>query len=82
MTYEKTFPLTATTIIRLPATVKVKVKGKATPVTDRETPMVPHILDSRLAECGEVSLTRLPAALYPQEDSWYLFLLGESTPGP
>jgi hypothetical protein len=30
-----------------------------------------------------VSLTRRPPILYPQEDSWYSFLLdAESTPGP
>jgi hypothetical protein len=40
-------------------------------------------LDNRLTDGGEVvSLTRRPP-LYPQEDSWYSFLLeAESTPGP
>jgi hypothetical protein len=39
-------------------------------------------LDNRLTDGGEVSLTR-PPALYPQEYSWYSFLLeAESTPGP
>jgi hypothetical protein len=39
---------------------------------------------SRLTDGGEVvSLTRRPAVLYPQEDSWYSFVLeAESTPGP
>jgi hypothetical protein len=43
----------------------------------------PHYLDNRLTDGGEVvSLTRPPAALYPQVDSWYSFLLeAESTPG-
>jgi hypothetical protein len=41
-------------------------------------------LDSWPTDGGEVvSLTRRPAALYPQEDSWYSFLLeAESTVGP
>jgi hypothetical protein len=40
-------------------------------------------LDNRLIDGGEfVSLTRWPAALYPQEDSWDSSLLeAESTPG-
>jgi hypothetical protein len=44
-----------------------------------------HIfLENRFADGGEdVSLTRRPTALYPQEDSWCSFLLeAESTPGP
>jgi hypothetical protein len=46
--------------------------------------MLPHFLDIQLTDGGEVvSLTRRQAALYPQEDSWYPFLLeAESTPGP
>jgi hypothetical protein len=42
------------------------------------------ILDSRLLDGSEVvSLTCRRTALYPQEDSWYSFLLeAESTPGP
>jgi hypothetical protein len=57
------------------------VRGKAIPVTGRgdpcgcETSRLPHFLDNRLTDGGEVSLTRRPAALYPQEDSWYSFLL-------
>jgi hypothetical protein len=54
------------------------VKVKATPVTGRggpygcETSKLPRFLDNRLTDGGEVdSLTRRPAALYPQEDSWY-----------
>jgi hypothetical protein len=64
-------------------------KGKSIPVTGPEGPLgcetsrLPHFLDSRLTDGGEVvSLTRWPH-LYPQEDSWYSFLLeAESTPGP
>jgi hypothetical protein len=60
------------------------------PVTDRgnpygcETSRLPNFLDNQLTDGGEVvSLTPQPAALYPQEDSWYSFLLeAESTPGP
>jgi hypothetical protein len=65
------------------------VKGKAIPVTGREGPYVfetsrlPHYLDNRLTDGGEVvSLTRRPP-FTPQKDSWYSFLLeAESTPGP
>jgi hypothetical protein len=36
---------------------------------------IPHFLDNRLTDGGEiVSLTRRPN-LYPIEDSWYSFLL-------
>jgi hypothetical protein len=43
----------------------------------------PKFSSYRLTDDGEVlSLTRLPAALYPQENSWYSFLLeAESNPG-
>jgi hypothetical protein len=49
-----------------------------------ETSRLSHFLDNRLRDGVEVvSLTRRPAALYPQEDSWYSFLLeAESTSGP
>jgi hypothetical protein len=54
---------------------------KAIPVTGRggpygcETSRFPHLLDNRLTDGGEVvSLTR-QTPLYPQEDSWYSFLL-------
>jgi hypothetical protein len=64
-------------------------KGKAIPVTGGggpqgcETSRLPHYLDNLLTDGGEVSFTRPPAALYPQEDSWYSFLLeAQSTPGP
>jgi hypothetical protein len=39
-------------------------------------------LDNRLTDGGEVFSPHAPAALYPQEDSWYSFLLeAESTLG-
>jgi hypothetical protein len=43
---------------------------------------LPHFLGDRLTDGDEdVSLTRRPAALYPQEDCRYSFLLeAESTP--
>jgi hypothetical protein len=51
-------------------------KGKAIPVTRRggpygcETSRLPHFLDNRLTESGEVvSFKCRPAVLYPQEDS-------------
>jgi hypothetical protein len=62
--------------------------GKTIPITDCggpwvcETSGLPHFLESRLKDGGEVvSLTcRTPFTL--QEDSWYSFLLEvESTPG-
>jgi hypothetical protein len=41
----------------------------------------PHFLDSRLTDGGEfVNLTRRPH-LYPQEDSWYSFLLEAESEG-
>jgi hypothetical protein len=62
----------------------------AIPITGRggpqgcETSRLPHFLDSRLTNGSEVvSLTSRPTALYPKEDSWYLFLLeAKSTTGP
>jgi hypothetical protein len=47
-----------------------------------ETSRLPHCLDNRLTDGGEVvSLTRRPAVLYPEEDLWYSFLLeAQSTP--
>jgi hypothetical protein len=48
-----------------------------------ETSRLPHCLDNRLTDGGEVvSLTRRPP-FAPQEDSWYSFLLDAySSPGP
>jgi hypothetical protein len=67
----------------------VESKGRAIPVTDHEGPWgcetsrLPHFLDNRLTDGGEViGPTRRPP-FTPQEDSWYSFLLeAESTPGP
>jgi hypothetical protein len=57
-------------------------KGKSIPVTGRGGPLgcassrLPHFLDSRLTDSGEVvSLLRRSSALYPQDDSWYSLLL-------
>jgi hypothetical protein len=68
-------------LVRTLTLVKVK-KGKAIPVTGRggpkgcETSRLPHFLDGRLTDGSEIiSLMRRPQALYPQEDSWYTFLL-------
>jgi hypothetical protein len=43
---------------------------------------LPHFLDNRLTDGGEViNLTRLPPALNPEEVLWYSFVLvAESTP--
>jgi hypothetical protein len=43
--------------------------------------VLPHFLENRLTNGGEVvGFRRRLAALYPQEDSWYSFLLeAEST---
>jgi hypothetical protein len=35
----------------------------------------PHFLNNRLTDGGEVCQTHAPAALYPQKDFWYSFLL-------
>jgi hypothetical protein len=72
--------------------IKIRItihNGKAIPVTGREgslgceTSRLPHILNNRLTDGGEVvSLKRRPS-FTPQEDSWYSFLLeAQSTPGP
>jgi hypothetical protein len=45
------------------------------PYEAMKAPRVVRRLDNRLTDGSEnVSLTRLPAALYPQEDSWYSFV--------
>jgi hypothetical protein len=61
--------------------------NKAIRVTSRggpygcETSRLPHFLDNRLTDGAEVvSLTRRPSAPYPQEDSWYSFLLEVEAP--
>jgi hypothetical protein len=64
-------------------------KGKLIPVTGREGPCgcetskLPHFLDSRLTDGGEVVSLTHGSSLYLQEDFWYSFLLvAESNPGP
>jgi hypothetical protein len=69
--------------------LKLKVKGNTIPVTGYggpqgcKTSRLPHFLDNRFTDSGEiVSLTLWPP-FTPQEDSWYSFLLeAESTPEP
>jgi hypothetical protein len=79
--------------VHVPAS-KVRViypcKGKVIPVTGCggpkgcETSRLPYILENQSTDGSEViSLMCQLAALYPQEESWYSFLLeAESTPGP
>jgi hypothetical protein len=72
-----------------PATEEDIKKGKAIPVTDRrgpqcfETSRLPHFLENRLTDGGEVvTLTRRPP-FTPQENFWFSFLLKtKSNPGP
>jgi hypothetical protein len=58
-----------------------KVKKVKLPYTGSEGPQgcetsrLPHYLDNRLTDGGEVVSLYAPAALYPQEDSGYSFLL-------
>jgi hypothetical protein len=60
--------------------IAIPVAGCGGP-QDCETSRLPHFLDSRLTDGGEVvSLTRR-SSFTPQEDSWYSFLLeAETTP--
>jgi hypothetical protein len=37
--------------------------------------MLPHFIENRVTDGGEVNLRHQPIAFYPQEDSWYSFLL-------
>jgi hypothetical protein len=60
--------------------VSVREKGKFITLTGRGGPYgceisrLSHFLDNRLTNGDEiVNLTRRPAALYSQEDSWYSF---------
>jgi hypothetical protein len=56
-------------------------RGKAIPVTGCGGPRgcemsrLPHFLDNQLSNGSEVVSLEALAALYPQEDSWYSFLL-------
>jgi hypothetical protein len=48
-----------------------------------ETSRRPFFLNNWLTDGGDVSLQTRPVAIYPQEDSWYPFLLvAEWIPGP
>jgi hypothetical protein len=65
----------------------IKKNNKVIPVTGRggpqgyETLRLPHFLEHRLTDGGEVVSLTLRPLLYHQEDSWYSFLLeAESTP--
>jgi hypothetical protein len=69
-------------------TLLTLIKGKAIPVTGRGRPQgcersrLPQFLKNRLTDGGEAVSLKRPGALYPQEDSWYSYLLeAESTPG-
>jgi hypothetical protein len=53
----------------------MKSHGKASPVTGRETSRLPHFLDNRLTDGGEVVSFTRPPPFTPQEDSCYSFLL-------
>jgi hypothetical protein len=62
---------------------------KAIPITGRggplgcETSRLPHFLDNRLTDGGEVVSLMRRTPFTPQEDSWYSFRLeAESIRGP
>jgi hypothetical protein len=64
-------------------------KSKAIPVTGPgglegcETSRLPHFLDNRLTDGGEVYSSTCRPPFTPQKDSWYSFLLeAVSTSGP
>jgi hypothetical protein len=62
--------------------IAIPVTGRGYP-QDFETSRLPHFLDNRLTDGGEVVNTYAPAAIYSEEDSWYSFLLeAVSIPGP
>jgi hypothetical protein len=68
-------------ICHLTSTLESKVTGHGGP-QGCETSRLPHFLHNRLTDGVEVvSLTRRPP-FTPQEDSWYSFLLLESTAWP
>jgi hypothetical protein len=59
------------------------LKSEGIPVRGRETSRLPHFLDNRLTDGGEVVSHTLRLPVTPQEDSWDSFLLeAESTAGP
>jgi hypothetical protein len=68
--------------------IMLKVQGKAIPVAGRGGPQgcemlrLPHFLDNWLTDGGKVVSLTLRPHLYPQENSWYSFLLeAELSPG-
>jgi hypothetical protein len=72
-----------------PASLTRNKKGKAILVTGREGPLgcetsrIPHFLENRLTDGGEVVNPMRRPPFTPQEDSWYSFLLEvESNLGP
>jgi hypothetical protein len=84
----KIMPLTVSKLLAIGLVMNVQT-GKAIPITGHgepescETSRLPHFLDNRLTDDGEVvNLTRRPP-FTPKEDSWCSFLLeAESTPWP
>jgi hypothetical protein len=71
------------------SSVKKKIKNKSIPVTDSggphvcETSRLPYFLDNELTDGSEVVSPKRRLHVYPQKDSWYLFLLEVvSTPAP
>jgi hypothetical protein len=80
ISYRTLFNTRSLVPVTLELEVLTAVMVKPIPVPGRGGPYgcersrLPHFLDNQLREGGEaVSLTRRPAALYTQEDSWYLF---------
>jgi hypothetical protein len=61
-------------------------KRKAIPVTGRggpygcETSRLPHFIDNRFADVGEIASLTRRMPFYPPEDSWYSFLLKNESP--
>jgi hypothetical protein len=69
--------------------MKKVIKGKAIPIRgcegpqDCETSRLPHFLDNRLTDGGEVVRLTCRSLYTHQENSWYSSLLeAESTRGP
>jgi hypothetical protein len=54
--------------------VKLSLTGRGCPY-GCETSMLPHFLENQLTVGGDVGSTGHQAVTYPQEDSWYSFLL-------
>jgi hypothetical protein len=68
--------------VKVSKSIAIRASGREVPY-GCERLRLPHFLDNRLTDGGNVvSLTRRPR-FTPQESSWYSFLLeAESTPGP